>query len=493
MNFENYLSLRKVLHIAMPCLALSLLMASCSNEEATGASNEITSPATNLTLTATVPVAKQSFSTRIGIDDDKIVNNANADEPYVWLEGEKLTLYWKNLHDPSADKVIEFVVSGVTGDRQGCTMKPVDPQEEILDGFYKIHSLSPHTELNFVNGELTATIDLGNRNQPSDAVDHSYLSDKMYQYATTVVQVHDGAVISGTTNLPFEFITSLMRVRVVNNTGLSINVSKVKLYYSTEDNPQFYSKGIFTANEFVGAHSYEAVPGATLNDLSITTSKELAKDESFNVYMSFFPTAGYMQGSAETLNMVVEYVVNEIEGDLIREVSVNHASFKKGTTFLSFEGGDRHLLTLTINTEDLPDGAIPPPPASNFVQHNGYEYTYNQVSDISLIKHTSGQYVYVAYGALEIACPAGFVPLNLTDLLPLSVAERSELYQALGPDYCGTIRIADPTTIFDPHFIYFRYDNRYCGRLEPNRLAQPGAPEELWFKPICRRLAVEQL
>jgi hypothetical protein len=352
MNFENYLSLKKALRIAVPCLALSFL-ASCSNEEATEVSNETTFPATNLTLTATVPVAKQSVSTRIGIKDDSedAIN-------YVWLKDETLTLYWKNLHDDDAHATIVYKVDVVMDGGNSCTMSPVE-ETELANGFYKIYSLSPHTEFNFVDGELKATIDLGNQNQPSGAVDHAYLSDKMYQYATTVVQVYEGDIISGTTNLPFEFITSLMRVRVVNNTGLPIDVSKVSLSYSTENNPQFYSKGIFTADEFDGVHSYEAAQDATLNDFSITTSKELANEESFDVYMSFFPTAGYEDNDTETLNMIVDYVVNEIDGAFSRNVSVNHASFKKGDSYLSFEGGDRHLLTLTINGDDLPDGVEP--------------------------------------------------------------------------------------------------------------------------------------
>ena len=346
MNFENYLSLKKALRIAMPCLALSFFV-SCSNEETTGASNETTLPATNLTLTATVPVAKESSSTRVGIKDD-----ASASPNYVWIEGETLTLYWKNLHDSEEDKVIVYKVEGVSNDGKSCTMNPVE-STTLENGFYKIHSLSPHTEFNFVDGALTAIIDLGNQNQPSDAVDHNYLSDKLYQYATTVVQVYEGAIISGTTNLPFEFITSLLRVRVVNNTGWPIDVKKVKLSYSTENNPQFYSKGIFTANEFVGPHSFEADPGAILNDLSITTNHELANDETFDVYMSFFPTVGYNSESQEKLNMDIEYIISDMPAEFHRSAVVSSPTFVTNTqSCLMFDAGDVFNVTLTILKSD---------------------------------------------------------------------------------------------------------------------------------------------
>ena len=399
MKFENYLSLKKALYIAMPCLALSFFV-SCSNEETTGTSDELPS-GTNLTLTATVPVAKQSFSTRLGIADDKISDDAGAAEPYVWIEGETLTLYWKHLHEEGKDQVVEYRVEDVTNEGKSCKMNPVG-SPSLANGFYKIHALSPHTAFNFVGNELKATIDLGNQNQPDAAVDHDYLSDKMYQYATTVVQVHGGNIVSGSTSLPFEFITSLFRVRVVNNTGLPINVNKVKLSYSSANNTQFYSKGIFTAADPVGSHSYSATADAITNDLSITTNKSLAVDGNFDAYMSFFPTDGYASGSTEILNVAVEYDVNGTPGTFIRTPSVNASIFQTGSKYLSFEGGDRYFLTLTVQSSDLPSGVQDPmklyyggaeyepiefdgylfsPPAYNFDRYEGRFYPYLPITE----------------------------------------------------------------------------------------------------------------
>jgi hypothetical protein len=425
MNFENYLSFKKAFRIAMPCLALSLFVASCSNEEATGTSNETTSRATNLTLTATAPVAKQSLSTRVGIKDD-----ASDATNYVWLKDETLTLYWKNLHD-DAHATIVYKVDAVMDGGKSCIMNPVDAPE-LANGFYKIHSLSPHTEFNFVDGELTATIDLGSQNQPNNAVDHDYMSDKMYQYATTVVQIHNGEIISGTTNLPFEFITSLMRVRVVNNTGLPIDVSKVKLSYETENNPQFYSKGIFTANEFIGAHEYVATADAVKNDLSVTTAKELANGAHFDVYMSFFPTAGYTQGATEQLNMVVKYDVNDIPGVLNIRYSVLDPRFQTGNSYLTFGGGDLYLLTLTITGDDLPDGAHSDP---NSCESQGYEYTYNVIRDNINPSIVSGTDVFVKTADNPNWCIDGWEPISL-DMFPTN-ASRKQLYADLPAEFRG--------------------------------------------------------
>ena len=417
MNFENYLSFKKALRIAMPCFALSFLLASCSNEDIMEVSDETTSSVTDLTLTATVPVAKQNSLTRIGIKDGSDAAN------YVWIEGDKLTLYWKNLSDSSADRVIEYKVEGVTNDGQSCTMNPVG-NHFLANGFYKIHSLSPHTGFNFVNNELKATIDLGNQNQPNNAVNHAYLADKMYQYATTVVQVHGGSIVSGTTNLPFEFITSLMRVRVVNNSGLPINVSKVSLSYSTANNPQFYSKGIFTAADPVGTHGYAATADATLNDLSVTTSKALNAGENFDVYMSFFPTEGYSTGSAETLKMVVEYEVSGTAGDLTRNVSVLNNAFKTGNTYLTFEGGDLYPLTLTVQGSDLPDGVEPPPAVLPF---EPIEVVGLKISPADWIPDglepywsTASSYpLFPIFDVINFSCPSGYHVFAANDVVTL--------------------------------------------------------------------------
>ena len=488
MNFENYLSLKKALRIAMPCLALSLFV-SCSNEETTGASNETTLPATNLTLTATVPVAKENSSTRVGIKDD-----ASDATNYVWIEGETLTLYWKNLHDSEEDKVIVYKVEGVSADGKSCVMNPVE-STTLENGFYKIHSLSPHTEFNFVNGELSATIDLGNQNQPSDAVDHNYLSDKLYQYATTVVQVYEGAIISGTTNLPFEFITSLLRVRVVNNTGLPIDVKKVKLSYSTENNPQFYSKGIFTANEFVGVHSYEVASDATLNDLSVTTSKVLNNNDKFDVYMSFFPTAGYGADANESLNMVIEFEVNGINSVFTRNVTVLNSAFRTGSSYLTFEARDLWLLTLTITVPDLPDGAIvtPADPLDVYdVHYNGYVYSVMRLNpSISSVVMFSGR-PFVPAASRANACPSGWFPFVESMLSPNSL-QNAALFAALGKNFAGYVVSSDGHyLISDDQIFYYSASEplypHFNNSGHTGYILLSGHHTLYYFRPFCRRV-----
>jgi Bacterial surface proteins containing Ig-like domains len=343
MKFENYLNLKKALYIAIPCLALSFAMASCSNEESSSAE---TSTGTGLTLTASIPVANQGFSTRIGIDED-LISDAVGVEPYTWIENETLTLYWKNLHNDTHDRVVEFKVTNVNG--QNCSMDPVTTTS-LENGFYKIYSLSPHTAYNFEDGDLKTTIDLSNQNQPSNHQNHSYLGDKMYQYATTVVQVEGGNIVSGTTHLPFEFITSLFRVRVVNNSGQDITVKKIALKFSG-GNQQLYSKGIFTAADPSGDHSYAVAQGAAYNDLSITTNKTLAMsavNEYVDAYMSFFPMEGFPAGSSEVVTMSVTFETTL--GTTTRDwnIPVTNAAFATGSTFFTFTGGDNSFITLTI-------------------------------------------------------------------------------------------------------------------------------------------------
>jgi len=497
MKFENYLSFKKVLRIAMPCLALSFFFASCSNEEATIASDE-TSVGANLTLTATVPVAKQSFSTRLGIADDRISDDNGVDEPYIWIEGEKLTLYWKNLLDSNADKVIEYEIKDVTPDGQNCKMTPVNAPL-IANGFYKIHALSPHTSFNFVGNELKATIDLGNQNQPNDAINHAYIGDKMYQYATTVVQIHGGNIVSGTTNLPFEFITSLFRVRVVNNTGLPINVNKVKLSYSSANNTQFYSKGIFTAADPVGSHSYAATADAITNDLSITTNKSLAVDENFDAYMSFFPTDGYNAGSSEILNVEVEYDVNGTPGTFIRTPSVNASIFQTGPKYLSFESGDRYFLTLTITGDDLPDGVSPEPPIdADIVEYAGFQYTFNRVIDGVVPFYTVDNFIFISYDQLPSACPNDWDLFSLDDLENTDEA-RALWYSAMGADFRGRLTSTEQQVVPDRVFLYGEANKVHIllslGWIFTDiTITIPGdvnftrsSGDVFYYKPICRR------
>ena len=485
MKFENYLSLKKALYIAMPCLALSFFV-SCSNEEATGASEELPF-STNLTLTATVPVAKQSFSTRIGIDDDKISDNAGVEEPYVWIEGETLTLYWKNLHDSGNDKVIEYKVAGVSNEGKSCKMNPVG-SPSLAPGFYKIHALSPHTAFNFVGNELKATIDLGNQNQPSGAVDHDYLSNKMYQYATTVVQIHGGNIVSGTTNLPFEFITSLFRVRVVNNTGLPIDVKKISLSFSSANNTQFYSKGIFTAADPVGDHSYAAAAGAITNDLSITTNKSLAVDGNFDAYMSFFPTDGYASGSTEILNVAVEYDVNGTPGTFSRTPSVTNSIFQTGSRFFKFEGGDRYLLTLTIGEGDLPTGITPPPiePTYNILSHAGYLYSNNMIKENITIHATYGEggYPLIAFRDLTVACPDDW-HLVQSSFYP-SEEDRLQMYLALFASFRGHV---DPSSSYRLSGIALRSGPMRFDLINYDGTVTSVDTEDRPFllRPICRK------
>jgi hypothetical protein len=423
MNFENYLCLKKALRIAMPCLALSFFV-SCSNEETTGASNESTPPASNLTLTATVPVAKEHSSTRVGIKDD-----ASASPNYVWLEGERLTLYWKNLHDDDADQVLVYKVEGVSADGKSCLMNPVDPSAKLDNGFYKIHSLSPDSEFNFVNGELSATIDLGNQNQPSGAVDHNYLSDKLYQYATTVVQVYEGDIISGTTNLPFEFITALMRVRVVNNTGLPIDVKKVKLSYSTENNPQFYSKGIFTANEFVGDHSYTVSPDATLNDQSVTTNYTLANDDYVDFYMSLFPTAGYSTESQEIIHMAIDYLVSGSSADFYRSAAVSSLPANSASgRYLQFDAGDVLNLELTINKSDAAPFLPLKLPELTYQTIGSDTYSVTALSYMEGMQIVNGR-VYMPATLTQTACAPGWSPVT-----PQYTVEFADLMRKLVSD-----------------------------------------------------------
>jgi hypothetical protein len=488
MKFENYLSLKKALYIAMPCLALSFFV-SCSNEEVTGASEEL-STGTNLTLTATVPVATQSYSTRIGIDDDKISNDAGVEEPYVWIEGETLTLYWKNLHGSGNDKVIEYRVEGVSNEGKSCVMNPVGTPS-LTNGFYKIHALSPHTSFNFEGDELKATIDLGNQSQPDDAINHAYLSDKMYQYATTVVQIHGGYIVSGTSNLPFEFITSLFRVRVVNNTGLPINVNKVSLSYSSADNKQFYSKGIFTAADPVGDHSYSAAADAITNDLSITTNKSLAANENFDAYMSFFPTEGYNAGSSEILNVEIEYNVNGTPGTFIRTPSVNSSIFLTGSKYLSFEGGDRYFLTLTLTPADLPedvDYPVMPPvtPSVDAIEFNGYLYTYNVLNQSVSADYTYNGDPFVALHKLQNACPSGWNLVTYSVVFALSPSSRNDLAIALLPSAGGIVE-STSNSLYFAKWIQLYLDHSKFVMLNDNGLSSDFDLEDFLFRPLCRK------
>jgi hypothetical protein len=264
MKLKNLLKVNKVLRIALPCLTMGLFFSSCSNDELSEISNQ-TIDTSGLTFTATAPTASNDYSTRLGIDDNSVTADRNNPEQFIWLDGDKVTYYFKTVKD-GVDQKIEYNAINISEDGKTCEMTPAVGGVTLADGFYKVYALTPSSNNNFLTDGINGTkIDLRNQSYPNGAENHSYLRDYMYNYATTVVQVHGNSIVSGSTKMPYQNITSLLRFRVTNSTGADVTVKNISISYSGD---QLFDQGIFTPADPVGNHTIAAADAANKNCMS---------------------------------------------------------------------------------------------------------------------------------------------------------------------------------------------------------------------------------
>jgi len=493
MKLENLLKVNKILRFALPCLAIGLFFSSCSNDELTETSNQATD-VSGLTFTATAPTASNEYSTRLGIDDNSVTADRNNPEQFIWLDGDKVTFYFKAISG-GVDQKIEYKAINISEDRKTCDMAPVNESATIANGFYKVYALTPGSSDNFLNGIDGTKIDLRNQSYPNGAVNHSYLRDYMYNYATTVVQVHGNNIVSGSTNMPYQNITSLLRFRVTNSTGAGVTVKNISISYSGD---QLFDQGIFTPADPVGNHTITAAGTATKNRMSLSTDQSISKDGYFDSYMVVFPTAGFTSPSnTDIVTIKVDYL--DQNGDVQSKewaIAKNNSNFKHATenSYLTFKANSRTYLGFTLN-EQQDDSSVTPPidePNNNYVTHDGYMYSYDKVSpaiqDIQWLNSSP----FVTINQLKNACPPGW---SLPIYNDFDAAGRAALYAALPRDARGFVTKTSPDILQYPARLYLFETNGQISAAQTLVFFTSNGYFGNWytptqgqgFRPICRK------
>jgi len=429
MKLENLLKVNKVLRIALPCLTIGLFFSSCSNDELTEIPNQ-TTDASGLTFTATAPTAWNDYSTRLGIDDNSVTEDRNTPEQFIWLDGDKVTYYFKAVKD-GVDQKIEYKAINISEDGKTCDMTPVG-SVTLANGFYKVYALTPGSNNNFLNGIDGTKIDLRNQSYPNGAVNHSYLQDYMYNYATTVVQVHGNSIVSGSTKMPYQNITSLLRFRVTNSTGANITVKNISISYSGD---QLFDQGIFTPADPVGNHTIAAAGTANKNSMSLTTDKSLSGNSYFDSYMVVFPTAGFVSpSSSNKVNIKVDYLDQNGDNQVQTwTIDMNHNNFKHATdnSYLTFKANERTYLGFTLNQKQAD--------LNNIIIANGNQYEpyvcgdylvtpFSYLADFPETVVLHDKYILMSSVPLTpTLCPSGYEYMTTANFGVLSNEIRSNL------------------------------------------------------------------
>jgi hypothetical protein len=472
MKLENLLKVDKVLRIALPCLAIGLFFSSCSNDELSETSNQ-TADVSGLTFTATAPTASNEYSTRLGIDDNSVTEDRNNPEQFIWLDGDKVTFYFKAVSG-GVDQKIEYKAVNISEDGKACDMAPVEGAT-LANGFYKVYALTPGSSDNFLNGIDGTKIDLSNQSYPNGAENHSYLRDYMYNYATTVVQIHGNSVVSGSIEMPFRNITSLLRFRVTNSTGADVTVKNISISYSGD---QLFDQGVFTPADPVGNHTITAAGTSQKNSMSLATDKSLSKDGYFDSYMVVFPTAGFTSPSSnDKVTVIVDYLDKNGNDQSKRwEIPMNTSNFKHATdnSYLTFKANSRTYLGFGLDHVQ-----VPPAPTKEYTVYNGYEYSSDAVADgVPYVAFSHG--LYVTHGELLSACPTGWSLVTFDQFN--SKSARQSFYGAMPLDFRG---YAMKDNTYATVGIALRQNNNYVQHIFSD--GSTVQTNNLLYRPICRR------
>jgi len=361
MKHKNSLNFKKILYITLPCLMLTLMMGACSNEDSAilpESTIEI-----GLSFTATNDVIAENSSTRIGLDESKIPESADDAEPVIWLNGDKFSFHFLK-YGAKIGQIVEYVSSNVKNEGMACTMSPVEGQGiNLEDGLYKVHVLAPGKSTNFsyidyTNVDVASTINLSGQNQPAATNSYSNLNNYYYQYAHTVVEIKNNKIVSGSTNLSFKTLTSMLRFLIKNQLEKQVKVKSISLNYANPNNQQFYSKGLFYP--FNETNPLQTASDAEFNEAYITTNQVLdaTLGSSFNAYMSIFPTDGYLSGSSERLNIVIKLDVDNQPKKAVWDLPVSTFDTKDGT-YCKFPAGSRYMFTLNLRDNTLQNDESP--------------------------------------------------------------------------------------------------------------------------------------
>jgi len=293
------LSLKKTLRIALPCLALSLFSVSCSEDDS-AVLPENTTKGRTISFTAVASEITEDYATRVGLDKDEISSSDLAPEPIIWLLGDKFAYNFVKYGEVTG-QIIEFTATAVSDGGLGCTMTA---DIDLENGLYQVYVLTPNTSGVFQRDDVSkTTIDLRGQSQPGGTADYSNLGDYYYQSAYTVLEIKDNEVVTGSTNLKFTALTSMLRYQITSNLANEVTVKKIKIEHSGDSPYQFYTRGYFDPST-----GTSVVPaGDAIPTLSMLTNESLEPSSAFNAYMTLLPTESFASGDYNILSVTVYF------------------------------------------------------------------------------------------------------------------------------------------------------------------------------------------
>ena len=339
MKNNIFLSLKKTLRIALPCLALSLFAVSCSEDDS-ATLPESTTIGKTISLTAVVSEISEDYATRVGLDKDEISSSDLAPEPIIWLLGDKFAYNFVK-YGEATGQVIEFTVTDITKGGLACTMTA--DNIDLENGLYQVYVLTPNTSGAFQGNAVAETvIDLRGQSQPGGTTNYSNLSDYYYQSAYTILEIKDNEIITGNTNLKFTALISMLRYQITSDLINPVTVKKIKISHLGTSESQFYTRGYFDPSS---GGSITPV-GSPVSALSMLTEQQLNESSVFNAYMTLIPTPGFASGNLNQLSATVYF---DMGGNLYKRVWDWNATLisDNGT----FPVASRYMFDLTLRPD----------------------------------------------------------------------------------------------------------------------------------------------
>ena len=427
-----YLSLKKTLRIALPCLALSLFAVSCSNDDSSELP-ENTTKGKAISFTAVASATPEDYATRIGLDENNLPSSDAAPEPVIWLNGDKFAFNFVK-YGEATGQVLEYTASDVSSDGLTCRFT-TDQGMNLENGLYRVYVVSPGIATTFANNAVSGTkIDLRGQSQPGVTANYRNLSDYYYQHAYTILEIENNQVVTGSTNLTFTTLTSMLRYQIASIISDPVTVKKVKISHIGTSESQFYTRGSFDPSTGSSIMS----TGSPVSALSMLTDQALSSSSAFNAYMTMIPTPGFAGG----LNQLSVTVYFYMGGTLYKRVWTWDASLisNNGT----FPAGSRYMFNLTLrpgeyesadpaellDEEELPGDGGGNNPGIGGETIDGEEYQTYTFGNITWMI-TPVRNIGVEYGAfwysdpLNTECPGGGWRLPAKDDIDAFFAETA--------------------------------------------------------------------
>ena len=448
------LSLKKTLRIALPCLALSLFAVSCSEDDS-ATLPESTTIGKTISFTAVASELTEDYATRVGLDKDRIPSSDLTPEPVIWLEGDKFAFNFVK-YGETTGQVIEFTATDITKGGLACTMTA---DINLENGLYQVYVLTPNTSGAFQGDAVSGTvIDLRGQSQPGGTDDYSNLSDYYYQSAYTIFEIKDNEIITGSTNLKFTGLTSMLRYQITSDLSNPVTVKKIKISHLGTSESQFYTRGYFDPSS--GSSIIPA--GSPVSALSMLTEQPLNPSSVFNAYMTLIPTPGF---ASDNLNQLSATVYFDMGGNLYKRVWSWDATLisNNGT----FPVASRYMFDLTLKPDqyveaeeselvdivedELPGGDYDPEPCESCLKRNGFEFSKMHVNPNADIFYIDGM-PFVRPGSTISPCPTGWQNASFSDF-GLEGMNSSQVHAAIfGYGFWGFYSTAG--TIHYPEYFF---------------------------------------